>query len=234
LGYNFKIQRFKGDRTYEENFTIDKKFITLLEALIYIRENLDSSVGFDFNCKSGICGACAIRVDEKEKLACKFKLEDKKSYSLKPLKYYKVQRDLRVAKDKNYSILKESKAFLISYKNEILNSEDEKLNKIQSDCILCGSCFSSCPVLEVNQNFKGPFALTRVYRYIIDKREASNQSLEIIQKDGIWDCTLCGECTLVCPQGIDPKSDILNLRSKSLQAGFSDPNFMNMNFGFSF
>ena len=88
-------------------------------------------------------------------------------------------------------------------------------------------------MLEVNPNFIGPFALTRVYRYTADPREADiKASIDAIQTNGIWDCTLCGECTAVCPQGIDPKMDITMLRGTATQFGYSDPNFQAMDFGF--
>jgi len=113
-----------------------------------------------------------------------------------------------------------------------LGSEEKQTEK-QSDCILCDSCYSACPVLEVNPNFIGPFALTRTYRYTSDPREGEIKPIiDNIQTNGIWDCTLCGECTAVCPQGIDPKMDITMLRSQSVQFGYSDPNFMSMDFGF--
>jgi len=103
------------------------------------------------------------------------------------------------------------------------------VNEVQSDCILCGSCYSACPVYAVNEEFLGPpFALTRTWRYVSDRREEDEKSkIETIQTNGVWDCTLCNECTMVCPQGISPKSDIEKLRSKSAMAGYSDPNFAN-------
>ncbi len=63
------------------------------------------------------------------------------------------------------------------------------------------------------------------------KRGQCSWEIKAIQENGIWDCTLCGNCTVVCPQFIDPKTDILNLRTKSYQNGYTDPN-LNMNTGF--
>jgi len=91
---------------------------------------------------------------------------------------------------------------------------------------LCGACFSACPVYATNEEFIGPFALTRSWRYVSDVREQDIQEkIESIQTNGIWDCTLCSECVPVCPQGIAPKQDIAMLRAKSGIMGFMDPNF---------
>ena len=132
-------------------------------------------------------------------------------------------------------MLKRVKASLLNYNKEVLNTQDEVKTQVQSDCILCSSCYSACPVIEVNPLFAGPFALTKTYKYTIDKREgAVKEHIDVIQTDGVWDCTLCGECTLACPQGIDPKTDIINLRNISAQNGYTDPNFGNMSFGGGF
>jgi fumarate reductase iron-sulfur subunit len=85
----------------------------------------------------------------------------------------------------------------------------------------------------VNKNFKGPFALTKVFRYLKDKKELNQKSkIDIIQKDGIWDCTLCGNCDMVCPQNIQIKNNIVQLRNLSAQFGYNNPNFVNFNSGF--
>ena len=223
------INRYDGERVYQDEFEIGR-VSTLLSALYSIKESIDPTLTFSSGCRSGVCGACAMLKNGKEVLACSTDIEDGDEIS--PLKYHRVTRDLKVDKSQTKDTLKRAKTYLHNYSNEVLNSEDERLNERQSDCILCDSCYSACPVFAVNKEFLGPFALTRAYRYAIDKRESETISIiNAIQQNGVWDCTLCGECTAVCPQHIDPKSDILNLRSLSMQAGFSDPNMMSMDFG---
>ncbi len=200
----------------------------LLEALLEIKHNIDYTLAFDYGCKSKVCGTCAVRVNGKETLACAHRIKD--GDEVEPLRYEKHLKDLKV-EQANIQKIAQTQGYLHEFGEYTMDAKDEAKNDIQSDCILCSSCFSACPVLEVNQNFIGPYALTRAYRYVVDKREANAKSIiEAVQKDGIWDCTLCGECSLVCPKGIDPKSDIMQLRNISAQHGFFDPNFAN-NFG---
>jgi len=174
-----------------------------------------------------------MRVNSKEVLACSYKVQD--GDVIEPLKNHNVIRDLVVDMKPSYEKNLKAKAWLSSIVNEVnLNSDDEKVNEIQSDCILCGSCYSACPVFSVNDDFLGPFSLTRVWKYVGDKRETNSKTkIDTIQTNGIWDCTLCNECTMVCPQNISSKADIEKLRSSSAMAGYSDPNFMN-NFGGGF
>jgi len=220
----------KIKRDKEISYNIEKSVKTLLETLIYIKENIDATINFDYGCKSGVCGACSVRVNGKERLACS--CIPSSGDTVEPLRYYPIKRDLIVDKTYQKELIKNTKAYINSYKTELLCPEDEQKTQIQTDCILCSSCYSACPVIEVNQNFQGPFALTKTYRYIIDTREdAKKEHIDSTQTNGIWDCTLCGECTLACPQGINPKTDIINLRNISVKHGYTDPNFANLSFG---
>ena len=219
------IKRTNETVSYEIPF----KSTTLLQALYHIKNHEDNSLTFSSNCRSGICGTCAIRVNGKEVLACATMCGD--GDLLEPLRYHEVQRDLKVNKQKARESLKTSMAWLQESKEVEIEEKQVALTEKQSDCILCDSCYSACPVLEVNPNFIGPFALTRVYRYTADPRESDIKTpIDAIQTNGVWDCTLCGECTTVCPQGIDPKMDITMLRATSAQFGYSDPNFQAMLF----
>ena len=126
--------------------------------------------------------------------------------------------------------LQTSHAYLESKSNLDITKEDVKKIDIESNCILCSSCISACPVYSVNTDFIAPFALMRNFRYINDSKENKRDTkIESVQKNGIWDCTLCGNCNMVCPSHIDIKGDIEKLRNKSAQFGYNNPN---MNLGF--
>ena len=198
---------------------------TLLEALNYIKRTLDPSLSYAAGCRSGVCGSCAVRVNGTEELSCAYKVCD--GDTIEPLKNVPVIRDLVVDAQKMMKFNQVAKAW--SSKNsgiQVVTEKEAEVNEVQSDCILCGACFSACPVYAVNEDFIGPFALTRSWRYVSDSREQDKQEkIEAIQSNGIWDCTLCNECVPVCPQGIAPKQDISMLRSKAGIMGFMDPNF---------
>jgi fumarate reductase iron-sulfur subunit len=214
-----------------ESFELPFKSTTLLKALYHIKKNQDNTLTFSSSCRSGVCGACAVRVNQKEVLACSHTLQE--GDLVEPLAYHEVQRDLKVNQQKARERLKTATAWLHAPQEVTISEQQVAQTEKQSDCILCDSCYSSCPVLEVNPNFIGPFALTRAYRYTSDPREGETKAIiDNIQTDGIWDCTLCGNCTEVCPQGIDSKMDITMLRGTASQFGYTDPNFQAMDFGF--
>ncbi len=197
---------------------------TLLQALTTIKEIRDPTLTFRSGCRSSVCGSCAVRVNGREVLACAYKPKD--GDLVEPLRFGRVIKDLVTDQQKGFDTLSGAKAWLAEYdETAVVTPEDEKRTEIQSDCILCHSCYSACPVYEALPDFLGPFALTRDWRYTADPREKNpKEKIDAIQRNGVWDCTLCGECTAVCPQGIDPKNDILMLRTKSTQFGYMDPN----------
>lgn len=214
-------------------YEVDIQDATLLEVLQTIKTTQDSTLTFASGCRSSVCGSCSMRVNSKEVLACSYKVQD--GDFIEPLKNVPVIRDLVVDMDKAYEFNAKAKAWLNPIEKLIeVSQENEKINEVQSDCILCGSCYSACPVYAVNGEFLGPFSLTRIWKYVSDIREEdSKDKIDNIQTNGIWDCTLCNECTLVCPQNISSKSDIEKLRSKSTMQGYSDPNFSSFG-GFGF
>ncbi len=215
-------------------YTVVSEGATLLEMLETIKTTQDPTLTFTSGCRSGVCGSCAVRADGTEVLACACKPEG--AVVVEPLRNVPVLRDLAVdmegALARNVQVeawnepLSETPALTI---------EDERANALQSDCILCGACYSACPVYAYDEGFAGPFALTRSWRYVSDKRTANvREKLEAVQTEGIWNCTLCNECVPVCPQGIAPKQDIVMLRTRSGTEGFADPNlggFGGLDFG---
>ncbi len=222
--------KIEVQRNSKVSYEIADADLTLLEALSEIKTTQDASLSFSSGCRSSVCGSCSMRVNGKEVLACAYKV--KAGDVVEPLKNMAVVRDLVVDFSKAYETMSRAKTWITAKEERIkVSEEDEALNELQSDCILCGSCYSACPVYAVNDDFLGPFALTRAWRYVSDVREDGvMDKIETIQANGIWDCTLCDECTVVCPSNISSKQDIVKLRGKSGILGFMDPNFMN-NFG---
>ena len=214
----------KNIKIIETSYSIDESIDNLLEALIYLKENKNNALSFKYGCKSGVCGSCSVRVNGVEKLACTCSINN--NDVIEPLKNLPVLKDLIVDDSNIIQNLSQSKASLSIKSSEEISQNDVNIIDIESNCILCNSCYSSCPVYEVNPNFIGPFALARTYRYIADKKESNNKTkLDTIQESGVWDCTLCGACDLVCPQNITIKDDIMKLQNISVQNGYENPAF---------
>ena len=228
---NIKVLRFNSELNnpnFISEYQVNKS--NLLQALIEIKTINDNSLTFRCGCKSGVCGSCAVRVNGIEKLACKTIINE--NDLIEPIKNSHIIKDLVVDVSHETSLIAKM-GLSIDTDNDINKVAQEDIKKIdlQSNCILCNSCYSSCPVYELNKEFLGPFALTRAIRYVNDKKLVNKATiLDSIQTNGIWDCTLCSACTLVCPQGIDPKADIMQLQNISVQNGYLNPYTQNLDF----
>ena len=216
------------------SYKVTSKDATLLQLLGEIKTTQDATLSFASGCRSSVCGSCAMRVNGKEVLACAYKPES--GDVVEPLKNVPVIRDLVVDMEKALSFNKVAQSWAVSPEElNAVSPEDAEVNEVQSDCILCGACYSACPVYAVNPEFIGPFALTRNWRYVSDRREEDVAGkIAAVQTNGVWDCTLCGECVPVCPQGIAPKSDIDMLRNKSNIMGYMDPKYASFGGGLDF
>lgn len=228
------VKRFHKERepqSIEMEFEADLENVTLLQLLTHLKRTKDPSLTFGSGCRSSVCGSCAVRVNGTEQLACAYKVQD--GDFIEPLRYAEVLKDLVVDASQVEAKNRQVKAWGREHQSATMSMESEHAIETQTDCILCGSCYSACPVIEVNPEFAGPFALTRAWRYVADSRESDpKEIIDAVQQKGIWDCTLCNECVPVCPQGIAPKQDISMLQNKSGVMGYMNPNFGGgMNFG---
>ncbi len=71
--------------------------ISVLWALKYIYENLDSSIAYPLClCRIGKCGNCAVRLNGKGVLACSTMINPDEEYILEPIDCKKVIKDLVV------------------------------------------------------------------------------------------------------------------------------------------
>ncbi len=217
----------RSNQEEPQSYNVELEGVTLLACLNHIKTKIDPTLTYSHGCRSGVCGSCAVRVNGREQLMCEYKPNE--GDSIEPIRNTRVIRDLVV--DSSYLERFNTQARAWSEESREGSVSEEEMIRIQtqSDCILCASCYSACPVYAVNPDFIGPFALTRVWRYVNDVREISSDvKIAAVQTNGIWDCTLCGECVSVCPQNIAPAQDIRMLRSKSGMMGYQDPTIASM------
>jgi succinate dehydrogenase / fumarate reductase, iron-sulfur subunit len=227
----FKIQRYdpeKDKKLHWQEFTIpSKRGMTVLDGLLYIKENLDSTLAFRTSCRMGICGSCGMQINSYPRLACQTQIEDRHSstITLKPLPNFSMIKDLtadlRPLFDKHKSIkpfilrqdIEEVTQLTVEYKQ--LPSEVEAYEQF-SYCIKCGICVAACPTSASSIRFLGPQALGQCYRYTADNRDAgAKERLEIASTNqGAWHCHLAGACSESCPKGVDPALAIQLLKRK--------------------
>lgn len=229
--YTFKIFRYDSKEPEAKPFfqTYRVKVLpglTVLSVLMRIREEIDGTLAFRSSCRSAVCGSCAMVINGKIDLACRtqvFKFEEK-TIVLEPLPNMEIIKDLVVDMGPFWNTYEKVKPYLIRFtrvpEKEIPQSEEER-KKIDQfvNCILCGSCYSACPVVSRDQNYIGPHAFVKLARFIEDSRdERPLASLsEFNNQEGLWGCDTVLKCIEACPKDVRPTDSIVSLRKKLIK-----------------
>lgn len=222
-----RIHRFNDGRKWQQDYTINATpGLTVLRALMQIKEEQDSTLAFTASCRMGLCGACAVRINGNAELACDIPVDTlMKRYetnvlSIEPLGNFRVIRDLVVDWEPKYARLKKVKPVL-AQKSDITveagshqTPADFDRYKKYAACILCGACVSECNKNRLNQkDFLDPFAFVRAERLAADStNKTPEEHVKAVVASGLWRCFNCQECTAKCPKGLDPAGAIEKLR----------------------
>ncbi|MFQ6090058.1 MAG: succinate dehydrogenase/fumarate reductase iron-sulfur subunit [Candidatus Bipolaricaulia bacterium] len=227
----FKVLRYDPDRDrrprYQSYEVPVPKGMTVLDGLIYIKNNLDGSLAYRASCRMGICGSCGMFINRKPRLSCQVQVLELDSdvIEVKPLPNYPNIKDLVPDLEPMFDKHQQIKPFLIRQdkkeqedpSGEYLQSPEELEDYLQlSYCIKCGLCLSACPTVATDPLFLGPQALPQAYRYSVDSRdEGFAERLAVIDSaQSCWRCHFAGACTESCPKGVDPALAIQLLKRK--------------------
>ena len=186
----------------------------VLDALHKIKWEQDGTLTFRRSCAHGVCGSDAMRINGRNRLACKTLIKDlnpDKEITVEPIKGLPVLKDLVVDMDPFFQAYRDVMPFLITKdtneptRERLQSAEDRERFDDTTKCILCAACTSSCPVFWNDGQYFGPAAIVNAHRFIFDSRdEAGEQRLEILnEKNGVWRCRTTFNCTDACPRGIE-------------------------------
>lgn len=233
-----QVKRFNPDESgadsYYQDYTVEvDESATVLDCLIKIREEVDGTLALRCSCRSAICGSCAMRVNGQAALACNTRLSDAAANGgtavIEPAGNLEVIKDLVVDFKPFWDKVRAVEPWLQNRGPEpeaeyVAPNEDMlHLAEVMS-CIMCGACVSDCTVLEVDDNFLGPAALAKAYRFVADPRDdEDSERLDALNEyGGVWDCTRCMQCVEVCPKGVAPMDRIMSLRDSAMEAGHTN------------
>ena len=204
----------------QQSYTIPyHEDMVVLDALNYIKGHLDGSLTFRWSCRMGICGSCGMMVNGVPKLTCAAFLRDyyPQPVRVEPLANFPVIRDLVIDMTDFMEKLGTIKPWIIRPSGEPLergayHQTPDQVEQFRqySMCINCMLCYAACPVYALEPTFLGPAAIALARRYNRDSRDqGKRERLDVLAaSDGIWECTFVGECSVVCPKGVDPAKAI--------------------------
>jgi len=226
----FRVKRFNPEKgeTYESTYRVPvRRGMTILDALMYIKENIDETLTFRYSCRMGICGSCSVMVNGKPMLACYTQILDLGAdvLTIEPLANLTVIKDLVVDVKPFLDKVLEVKPYIIRSEEELRRPEEfiqgvEELKRYWdfSLCIKCSVCYAACPA-SIDNAFLGPSALSTNYRFIVDTRDAGLNERLKKASESVWLCTSCNSCTLTCPKNVDSALSIVEEKRLLVEEG---------------
>ena len=224
---SFKIYRYNPDEN--ENPRVDTFELDLddcgpmiLDALIKIKNEVDTTLTFRRSCREGICGSCSMNIDGTNTLACLKPIDEVKGdVKIYPLPHMEVIKDLVPDLSKAYAQLASVEPWLKTKTPAKTDTERrqsiEEREKLDGmwECVLCFSCSTSCPSYWWNgDKYLGPAVLLQAYRWIADSRDDySDERLNNLEDPfRLYRCHTIMNCTKTCPKGLNPAKAIAEIK----------------------
>jgi succinate dehydrogenase / fumarate reductase iron-sulfur subunit len=222
IRYNPESDQAPFIKTYEVPV---REGMTVLEGLHYIKENLDASLAWRSSCRMGVCGSCGMLLNGRPGLACNTQILHiaTKHLSIGPLPNFHIIRDLvpdlTPLFEKHRSIIpfvvRADEAEVNDPKGEFYQSPEQLESYLQfTYCIKCACCMAACPTLATDARYLGPMPLAAAQRYNEDPRDEGKKRRNQVAggSAGAFRCHYAGECSRVCPKGVDPAKAIQHLK----------------------
>ena len=211
---SMKILRFipeKDSKAHFETYQVEvEPTDRVLDVLNEVKWKHDGSLAYRRSCAHGICGSDAMRINGKNRLACKTLVGQMgKKIVVEPMMGFRVEKDLIVDMETFMAKVKSVKPYLVNddappARERLQSPEDREKFDAATKCILCGACTTSCPSFWADPNYVGPAAIVQANRFIFDSRDkAAQERLEILgDKEGVWRCRTIFNCVDACPRDI--------------------------------
>ena len=213
-----------------DSFTVPfEKGMTVLDALIFARDEYDSSLTFRHSCRQAVCGSDAFFINGSQQLGCQTQIADLDwPVRVEPLPHQDVVKDLVVEMDHFYEQMESVDPFFDpdelpdgELEEQRQSPENRENIKLSTRCIWCGACMSSCNIAAGDNKYLGPAAINKAYRFYMDEREGEQkrqERLEIIEQEhGVWRCQTQFSCTNVCPKDIPLTEHIQELKREAVK-----------------
>ena len=204
--------------------------MSVLDALMYARDTYDSSLTFRHSCRQAVCGSDALFINGRQRLACQTQVSEMNwPIRIEPLPHQDVVKDLVVDMEHFYDQMDAVEPFfdpddlpdgdLDEQRQTPANREKIKLS---TRCIWCAACMSSCNIAAGDNQYLGPAAINKAYRFAKDEREGDDRQKErlniVEQEHGVWRCQTQFSCTEVCPKDIPLTEHIQELKREAVKS----------------
>jgi len=246
-----RVRRFEPEQDaaprWEEHRIEATPGMTVLDALWRVKENGAPTLAWRSSCRMGICGSCGMLINDRPRLACNTQLAElgEGVVSVAPLPNFGTLKDLVPELRPMFDTHREMRPYLIRADSDEQENPTFEYRQTPHEleryaqfsyCIKCGCCVAACPTVATDSIYAGPMPLGQAQRYNSDSRDGGFVArLDVLRgESGPWRCHFAGECSAVCPKGVDPAKaiqlmkqdlvfDLLRLRRRRAPAPVAEP-----------
>jgi len=221
----FHLRRYEPgkDRTprWEQHRIEVTTGMTVLDGLWKVKELYAPTLAWRSSCRMGICGSCGMLINGRPRLACNTQIAELKSdvVAVGPLPNFGIIKDLVPDLQPMFATHRDLMPYLV---REDVKEQEEPTGEYWqtpheleqylqfSYCIKCGCCMAACPTVATDALYAGPMPLAQAHRYNVDTRDGGfvKRREMLSGGSGPWRCHFAGECSQVCPKGVDPAKAI--------------------------
>jgi succinate dehydrogenase / fumarate reductase iron-sulfur subunit len=201
--------------------------MTVLDALMYARDHYDPSLTFRHSCRQAVCGSDALFINGSQRLGCQTQVADLEGDTVRvePLPHQEVEKDLVVDMEHFYDQMEAVEPY---FQGDTPDDEEQRQSrenrekiKMSTRCIWCGACQSSCNIAAGDNQYLGPAAINKAYRFAMDEREEEDMKqhrMDILEQEhGVWRCQTQFSCTEVCPKDIPLTEHIQEMKREAVK-----------------
>lgn len=197
----------------------------VLDALNYVKENLDPTLSYRWSCHMAVCGSCGYMINGEPKLGCKAFIHEYGDHiRVEPLAHFPIERDLVTVVEDFIAKFASVKPYLIPKEDKPISAGEFKQTPAQLKtfkqytlCINCMLCYAACPEYGLVPEFLGPAVISMAHRYNQDSRDGGRDERQevIAAEEGVWVCSFVGACSEVCPKHVDPAGALQQVKVAS-------------------
>jgi fumarate reductase iron-sulfur subunit len=224
--------RDPADVPRTQNYVLEETpGMTLFIALTRIRDEQDPSLNYDFVCRAGVCGSCAMLINGRPGLACRTLTANLPAeVCLFPLPGFELLGDLSVNTGKWMRAMSERlRAWLHLESEPNLDALEARMEPEMAEavyeldrCIECGCCVAGCGTAQMRPDFVGAVGMNKIARFRLDPRDVRSDAdfYEVVGDDsGVFGCMSLLGCHDVCPKQLPLQTQIAWLRRSMVRQG---------------
>jgi succinate dehydrogenase / fumarate reductase iron-sulfur subunit len=224
----FEIKRYdpqKDEAPYFQSYEVELADTErVLDGLNEIRWRHDGTLAFRRSCEHGICGSDAMRINGRNRLACKTLIREVgRRVCVEPILGFPVVRDLVVDQKRFFQEYRGILPFLVNDeppppRERLQSPEARQRFDDTTKCILCAACTTACPSAWGDEAFVGPATIVQAHRFVFDNRDraAAERLARLNGRSGVWGCRTVYNCTMACPREIQVTQAIAEVKGAAL------------------